>query len=116
MIDAGADFTVIQPSVATQVLRSESERLPTIESDIVHVFGVGQGSVRTRVHTLGLSLRDDLGQRFWFTSPVLLVDALDAGNGSTKWDLPSLLGRDVLRRFDFHLSYDPPSVTLTLND
>ena len=31
------------------------------------------------------------------------------------WKLPSLLGRDVLQHFDLHLSYDPPTVSLTLN-
>ena len=29
------------------------------------------------------------------------------------WQMPSLLGCDILRSFDLALSYNPPTVTLT---
>lgn len=115
LIDTGADFTIVQPSVAALMLRAENQRSPVTASDIVHVTGVGRGNVRTRVRTVGLSLRDDSGQRYWFTDQVLLVDPINVGTHSAVWTLPSLLGRDVLQHFDLHLSYDPPSVSLTLN-
>ena len=115
MIDTGADFTIVQPRTAARVLRSQDQHVPTA-SDVVQIYGVGQGTVRTRVRTLGLSLTDNTGQQHWFSSPVLLVEPSDSDPESSMWRLPSLLGRDVLQHFDLYLSYDPPTVSLTLND
>jgi hypothetical protein len=116
MIDTGADFTIIQPRVASQVLQAKDRHAQASDPDIVHMFGIGKGTVPTRVRTVGLLLSDDDGERYWFTHPVLLVDSAGTATESTHRTLPSLLGRDVLRRFDLNLSYNPPSITLTLND
>ena len=115
MIDTGADITIVQPRIAAQVLSSQTDQSPT-QVDVVQIFGVGRGGVRTWARTLGISLEDDEGQEHWFSSTVLLVDPNLQGSESAEWNLPSLLGRDVLSRFDFVLSYDPPTVSLTLTD
>lgn len=115
MIDTGADFTIVAPSVAAYVLQGEPDHPPITNSDRVDICGVGRGAVRTRIRSLGLSLVDDSNQSYWSTFSVLLVDPGDATSKSVAWNLPSLLGRDVLRRFDLNLSYEPPSVSLTLS-
>ena len=115
MIDTGADFTIVQPRIAAHVLRADARRSRRRGSDIVHISGVGQGSVRTRVRTVGVSLRDVSNEPYWFTHSVLLAEPVDPGPMSATWILPSLLGRDILQRFNLNLSYDPPSVSLILN-
>ncbi len=55
---------------------------------------------------------DDNSQSYWFAQSILFADH----RASRSWGVPSVLGRDVLQRFDLNLSYDPPSITLALND
>lgn len=79
--------------------------------------GVGPTPLRCQIQPAGLSMVDDAGEELIFSSPVLIPQP-DArqGSGRRSGVVPSLLGRDVLQRFDLNLSDDPPSVTLALND
>ena len=81
---------------------------------VVAVRGFGEGDGAALVSPMELWLRDTDGIEF----PVLLNVAItrpspaEPGQGGN-WTMPSLLGRDILERFDLALSYNPPTVTLT---
>lgn len=117
LIDTGADFTIIQPELAHPLLRAAGQDSPGGgEHNVITLNGVGPAPLRCLVQPAGLSLVDETGREFAFSSPVLIPQTDDhPESGQSSRVVPSLLGRDVLRRFDFQLSYDPPSVTLTLN-
>ena len=78
--------------------------------DIVPISGIGSTVEQTIVRTVGMLLVDDQGNKLWFSQSILFADP-----SAPPWRIPSVLGRDVLRRFHLDLSYDPPSVSLTLN-
>ncbi len=72
-----------------------------------------------RVQRAGLKFFDiDDGELVLATS-ILVPQAAEDGQytkqGTERSRVPSLLGRDVLQRFEFNLSYDPPSVALAIN-
>ena len=111
LIDTGADFTIIQPEHARRLDRiSGQQHLETLSSDIVPISGIGSTVEQTIVRTVGMLLVDDEGEKLWFSQAILFADP-----SAPPWKIPSVLGRDVLRRFDLSLSYDPPSVSLTLH-
>ena len=87
----------------------------TRAQDVIVVTGIGNARVRTTVRRVGLLVRDELGEAYWFPQSILFADL---GNGQAREptrNVPSILGRDILQRFHLNLSYDPPSVSLTLN-
>lgn len=113
LVDTGADFTVLQPDDSRQLLRLSQQRTPTpAASSAVTISGIGSGVERASVRRVGLRFIDDNSQSYWFAQSILFADH----RASRSWGVPSVLGRDVLQRFDLNLSYDPPSITLALND
>jgi hypothetical protein len=112
LIDTGADFTILQPDDARQLLRlSQQGSAEPGGSDALTISGIGSSMEPTTVHRVGLRFIDDHSEAYWFPQSILFADH----PSSRRWNVPSVLGRDVLRRFDLNLSYDPPSVSLTLN-
>ena len=113
LIDTGADFTIIQPEHSRRLVRVSGQQPWVSEaSDVVPIAGIGSTVEQTSVQTVGLLLVDDEGEKLWFSQSILFADPIS----SPPWKISSVLGRDVLSRFDLNLSYDPPSVTLALND
>ncbi len=116
MIDSGADFTILQYHDIASMFRLEGRDISFARGpDMISVSGIGHASARCRVQQLGLRLRDSAGNPFTITQAVAIAEPLPSNTQGAPWRLPSLLGRDLLSRFDFNLSYDPPTVSLTLN-
>ena len=113
LIDTGADLTLIQPDHARQLLSGvDQDRQTSTPSDQFTISGIGSSAEQTTVRRVGLHFTDDVGRGYWFAQTILFANPAS----ERSWVVPSLLGRDVLSRFDLNLSYDPPSVTLALND
>lgn len=118
LIDTGADFTIVQPDLARPLLRAAGRQSAASgDRNTITLNGVGPTSLSCLVQPAGLSLVDESGSEFVFPAPVLIpqIDGRSE-SGRSNGVVPSLLGRDVLRQFDFQLSYDPPNVSLILND
>ena len=112
LVDTGADFTILQPDDARQLLRLSQQAAPVPSgSGSLTISGIGSSMERTTIRRVGLRFMDDSGEAYWFAQSILFAD----DPSSRSWNVSSVLGRDVLRRFDLNLSYDPPSVSLTLN-
>ena len=115
LVDTGADTTALGPRDALALLgRSYLDMDFDHGPGSIRVRGFGGGEGSALVSPMELWLRDTDGIDF----PVLLNVAItkpspaqpgDRGN----WQLPSLLGRDILSHFDLALSYNPPAVSLT---
>lgn len=118
MIDTGADYTIVQPDAALPLLSAAGiEVAPETSSDDVVLSGVGPAPLTCAVQSAGLSFIDELGNELILTVAVLVPRPSSANRPTAnRARTPSLLGRDVLSRFDLHISYDPPNVALTLND
>ena len=116
MIDFGADYTILQYHDIASMFRLEGRDISFEHGpDMISVSGIGHASARCRIQQLGLRLRDSAGNPFTITQAVAIAEPLPSNTQGAPWKLPSLLGRDLLSRFDFNLSYDPPTVSLTLN-
>lgn len=118
LIDTGADFTIVQPELASSLLKATGQDSGAeVERNLITMNGVGPTPLRCQIQPAGLSMVDDAGEEFVFSSPVLIPQP-DArqGSGRRSGVVPSLLGRDVLQRFELSLSYDPATVSLTLDD
>ena len=112
LIDTGADLTILQPSHAGRVLRASGQPLPpTKPIDHLSISGIGSSAELAVVRRVGLLFVDDESDGYWFSQSILFAD----DTSGQPWRVPSILGRDVLQRFELNLSYDPPSVSLTLN-
>jgi len=115
LVDTGADTTALGPRDALALLGRSYLDLDFDHSPgAITVRGFGGSDGSALVSPMELLLRDTDGVDF----PVLLNVAItkpspaqpgDHGN----WQLPSLLGRDILTHFDLALSYNPPAVSLT---
>lgn len=121
MIDTGADYTVVQREVVLSLFEAAGVDLEEASGvDEILLNGVGPVPVTCRVQRAGLKFVDIDGGELILANSILVPQAVeDTQNprqGTERSRVPSLLGRDVLQRFDFHLSYDPPTVSLTLND
>ncbi len=112
LVDTGADFTILRPQDATRLWHLSRQVAPVRDTHAeLSISGIGSNAERTTVRRVGLRFVDADGEAYWFAHSILFADH----PSSRSWSVPSVLGRDVLRRFDLNLSYDPPSVSLTLN-
>ena len=118
MIDSGADFTILQYHDMASMFRLEGRGISFEHGpDMISVSGIGHASARCRIQQLGLRLRDSARTPLTITQAVAIAEPPPTSSTQgAQWKLPSLLGRDLLSKFDFNLSYDPPTVSLTLND
>lgn len=118
MIDTGADYTLVQPDAALPLLSAAGIDLsPENSIDDIVLSGVGPAPLVCAVQPAGLSFIDELGDEFVITVAILIPRPSSANRPmANQARVPSLLGRDVLSRFDLYLSYDPPNVALSLND
>ena len=118
MIDTGADYTLVQRGLAIPLLTAAGvDPSGDFEGSKITLSGVGPTPLNCLVQPAGLSFVDEDDEEYVLSSPLLIPQpSRDATDRREPTVIPSLLGRDVLQCFDLHLSYDPPSVTLTLND
>ena len=113
MIDTGADFTIVAPRRTRELFGTEIDYRAVPPSRRLPIAGIGHGTVDTIIQRVGLLMTDDDGAVFRIAQSTLF--AIPQPGDAGRWRVPSVLGRDVLSRFDLHISYDPPNVALTLN-
>ena len=115
LIDTGADFTTLGPADSFALFGPDYFRSDFVDRyPQIPMRGVGGDSASATIHEALLTFFAKNGgiieKRIALGSvrpgPTQLHDY---GNSS----IPNLLGRDILQHFDLHLSYHPPSVTLT---
>lgn len=114
MIDTGADFTIVAPRRTRELFGTEIDYGAVLPSRRLPIAGVGPGTVDTIIQRVGLLMTDDEEAVLRF--PQAMLFAIPQPDVAGRWQVPSVLGRDVLSRFELRLSYDPPTVSLILND
>ncbi len=114
MIDTGADFTIVAPRRTRALFGPEFDYNAVPPSRRLPIAGVGPGTVDTVIQPVGMLMTDDDGAALRLSQTMLFAVPRTGAGGN--WRVPSVLGRDVLRRFELRLSYDPPNVSLTLNE
>lgn len=122
LIDTGAEQTTLYPNDAHEVLGAAFEAIDFDDdpNSVVVLSAGGEELVAVRAN-LSLTLYDDVDAPEQISNTLLIArpdppDLSDPDAGRGNWDTPSLLGRDLLLRFDLHLSYRQQTVHLTLPD
>ena len=115
MIDTGAEITTLGPRDSLTLL---GRSYLTIDFSSIpgtrEMIGIGQGSSRSFVTPTELTFFADDGSEIRITLGIAITEPVPPDPGAHgNWQMPSLLGRDVLQHFDLSLSYHPPSVALT---
>ncbi len=115
LIDTGADYSTLNPKDAHRLFGDAyldmdfSPGPATIE-----MHGIGDTPAHgIRTHA-DLAFRADDDSDLRLAIPIVIAQPAPPTPGRHgNWLIPSLLGRDILERFDLALSYNPPTVTLT---
>ena len=115
-LDTGADFTTLSPKDAYSVLEERYlEMVFDPEEEVIEMIGAG-GGASTIIRQVRIALFDEDDQPFPITLGVALMrpsPRQPGGHGHwDNWDMPSLLGLDILHHFDLSFSYHPPSAAL----
>ena len=115
LVDTGADMTALGPRDALSLLgRGYLEMDFDQGPGAITARGFGEGDGSALLSQMELRLQDADGVDFPISLNVAICKPSPAEPGQHgNWNMPSLLGRDILEWFDLHLSYNPPSVTLT---
>ncbi len=107
VIDTGSDFTILNPFDASRLWPDYDTHDFVTGAETRLLLGIG-GPVRFALRAVNLQFTDDeLGA---LSSPMTIHVAVP--DTTDRWDLPSLLGRDVLQAFT--LTLDARSETVTL--
>ena len=115
LIDTGADITTLGPRDALTLLgRAYLSMDFEPGRGRLEMIGVGREIARAVVTSAEATFYDDEGSEIRVTLPLAFAEPIPPDPGPHgNWQMPSLLGRDVLQHFDLSLSYHPPSVALT---
>ena len=113
MIDTGSPFTILSPNDALALLRHDYFALDFVnDSRRIPIFGVGGADNQLILRDAQLTLDSDDLRQMEIEASVLIAQPVPPTPGDHgNWRLPSLLGRDLLRRFRLELDYgERPSV------
>ena len=115
-LDTGADFTTLSPRDAYSVLEERYlEMVFDPEEEVIEMVDAG-GGASTIVRQARIALFDEDDRPVPITLGVALMRPSPRQPGAhglwDNWDMPSLLGPDILHYFDLRLSYHPPSAVL----
>lgn len=108
LIDTGADSTMLGPASAYKLLGDEYLNID-FENDLRRSISMGIGGYALSVaRPAQFHLLADDGTMITFQAPIMLAQPISArGASDGNWDVPNLLGRDILRFFELHLDYFP---------
>ena len=113
LIDTGADITILSPPAALQALGWQYLELDFDDPEGT-VGLVGVGHARTPIYEAELVFADEAGNQMVITAAIGVAEPIPAVPGwHGNWVAPSVLGRDVLQRFDLRLGFHPPLGVLT---
>ncbi len=115
LIDTGADNTSLSPSDAFGVLGEEYLEIDFETHDRrIAISGVGRGSAVAVIEWMQLTLFDTSGFYLTISTPITIFEPMPRYPGRHgNWQMPSLLGRDILQHFRLLVEYDPPIVELS---
>ena len=104
LIDTGTDATVLHPTDAQRILGVDLYAID-FDRDPFRAAGLGVGGAVDRVvRDATLTLRSEDRRFYLIEMPILIARPTPAEPGDHgNWRLPSLLGRDFLRRFRLEL-------------
>ncbi len=115
LIDTGSEVTTLSLEDARAVLDTAWEEID-FDDPRTHVPLAGiTGGIDAYPLELTLTFVDDVDAPERILTNVLIPRPA-APDADPVWDIPSLLGRDVLLQFGFHAIYEENSVYLTLPD
>ena len=115
LIDTGCDYSTLNPQDAHRLFGDaylDMDFSPGPAS--IEMHGIGDTPAHgIRTHA-DLAFRADGDSDIRLAIPIVIAQPAPPTPGRHgNWLIPSLLGRDILKRFDLALSYNPPTVTLT---
>lgn len=113
MIDTGADLTIVAPRRTKALFGAEFDYNSVPSFRRLAIAGIGPGTVDTIIQPVGLLMTDVDAVGYRFSQTMLFAVPRPGVSGG--WRVPSVLGRDVLRRFELRLSFEPPTVSLILD-
>lgn len=113
MIDTGADLTIVAPRRTKALFGAEFDYHSVPSNRRLPIAGIGPETVDTIIQPVGVLMTDVDARVYRFSQNMLF--AVPRTGAAGVWRVPSVLGRDVLRRFELRLSYAPPTISLILN-
>lgn len=118
LIDSGSDYSVLNPRDAHELLGDVLFEIDFAnDQTAVGVVGMGQGRVVTIEREVEIVLPDEDGDDVVIGLDMQIARPEPFRVARTgNWQLPSLLGRDILEYLDLHLSYNTPYVSLMVPD
>ena len=115
LIDTGADRTTLSPQDAIAVFGRDYFLIADRRGASLEVTGIGR-ALATEEQSV-LLLRSTTGQVYRLDVELQVIEPeADSEGGWRNWEMPSLLGRDVLRLFEFRMSYEPDVVELIVTE
>lgn len=114
LFDTGADFTTLNPQDMIRIWGRRYLDMDFASDADIQLAGIGEQTAVGQFHEATLTFLDSERQPLAIPMTVVIAQPTPATPGlHGNWQIPSLLGRDILAHFDLELSYNPPSVTLT---
>ena len=114
LLDTGADFTTLNPQDMLRIWGRRFLSIDFTEDPDVQLAGIGEQTATGRFHEATLTFLDSDRQPIAIPLTLVIAQPTPLTPGlHGNWQIPSLLGRDILEHFDLALSYNPPSVMLT---
>ena len=116
MLDTGADVTLLSPTDAYRLLEEEYLNLDFDHDPYrISLFGAAGGGAVCIVRNARYGFRTDSGVHLWIAAPILITAPPRSDVPPDREPrIPSLLGRDLQRRFSIQLEHgEAPLVLLS---
>ena len=116
LIDTGADYTFLSSHDAEELMGVEYQRLEFDGAQTVLTWGTA-GATRNLIEPAAIGLLDDDGRELVFSLPILIAEPVAAPvRHDEYWQMPSLVGRDILELLALHVDRPNGEVYLELSE